>query len=140
MAQGLVFPRGCSRGGVVVDTHLLRPVYEKGTVSFLLPFCSQTTHANHPRFKKRKLQVDFVVILITYTCLPIQYQKFYIFMVSQIYLLHLCPLIYPYSGFHNIHVMKLHCNQSDLAETIQQLFFVTNGEIPNCWQIIPLLP
>ena len=38
--DGLVFPRGCSRGGAVVDTHLLRPVYEKGTVSLVTFFQS----------------------------------------------------------------------------------------------------
>ena len=52
----------------------------------------------------------------------------YILMVPQIYLFHLSPLLHSYSGFQNIHLMKLNCNQSNLAETIQQLF-ITNGEM-----------
>ena len=52
----------------------------------------------------------------------------YILMVPQIYLFHLSPLLHSYSAFQNLHLMKLNCNQGNLAETIQQLF-ITNGEM-----------
>ena len=52
MDAGSIRGRGCSRGEAMEVTHILKLVFEKDTVSLLMPSSSHTSNMKQPRIQE----------------------------------------------------------------------------------------